>query len=94
MEKQVYLEIESRDPSNALSIELDDNTDDVYELTDFRALSEIVLPKHPSAKYVLIEQLWEPELNCKVFNLMFYDDDEESIGGMELSPVKVYWDDE
>lgn len=94
MEKQAYLEIENRNPKNVLSIELDDtNSDDVYELAKFRILSEIVLPKLPTAKYVLIEPLWEPETNCRVFNLMFYDDDEESIGGLELSSDKIYWDD-
>jgi hypothetical protein len=63
-------------------------------LTEFNILSQIVLAKLPTAKYVHVEALWEPEANSRVFNLMFYDDDEESIGGLELTQFQVFWDDE
>jgi hypothetical protein len=70
---------------------------DTYNLTDFNLLSNLVLEKLPSAKYVHVEALWEPELDRTIFSLMFYDDDnedEESIGGLELTPFKIIWDDD
>lgn len=70
---------------------------DTYNLTEFNQLSTLVLQKLPSAKYVHVEALWEPELNSTIFSLMFYDDeneDEESIGGLELTPFKIIWDDD
>jgi hypothetical protein len=47
-----------------------------------------------TASYVHIESLWESEKNARVFNLMFFDDDEEIVGGAELTNGQIYWDDE
>ena len=66
---------------------------DCYELNTFSRLSALIANK-VAAKYVHIESLWEPEENAKVFNLMFFDDDEELVGGCELTPNKLYWDDD
>ena len=83
MEHQAYLEVENRKQA-----------DEAYELKLFNTLYNIVKIKLPTAKYMHIETLWDPESNSTVFNLMFFDDDEESIGGMELAPYKIIWDDE
>ena len=90
MERQAYQEVENRSPNMTTDID----GDEAYEMTEFNVLSQIVLAKLPSAKYVHVEALWEPESNSRVFNLMFYDDDEESIGGLELTPFQIFWDDE
>jgi len=93
MEQNAYKEVENR---NKPTTKIEDSTEsyDCYELSDFSALSTLVTNKLPEAKYVFVESLWEPEQQQQVYNLMFFDDEEEHIGGCELTMQKLYWDDE
>jgi len=65
-----------------------------HELRKFPQLAATVQTKVPTAVYVSIEALWEPETNSRVFNLMFYDDNEEDVGGLELTQNEMVWDDQ
>jgi len=93
---QAYNELKAR-PQPTTTIESvqsnnSDETYDGYELTKFPALQALVIPKIPSAIYVYVEVLTQE--NIMVFNLMFFDSDEEDVGGCELTPTQVYWDDD
>lgn len=93
MEQIAYNELKSRQKPTA-TIEESDDTYDCYELVKFNILYSIIIAKLPSAKYVHVEALWEPETNSQVFNLMFFDADEVHLGGCELTSQKLFWDDE
>lgn len=94
--QQAYNELKSR-PQPTTTIETTtsnsgDETYDSYTLTKFPALQALVSSKIPSAIYVYVEVLSQE--NQQVFNLMFFDSDEEDVGGCELTPTQLYWDDD
>jgi hypothetical protein len=68
--------------------------DECYELTTFPQLQKIVQAKYAKAIYVSVEVLIDPDSDDTVFNLMFFDDSEESIGGCELTQNELFWDEE
>jgi hypothetical protein len=93
MEQIAYKELENRKKPTT-TIEDESASYDCYELLNFNTLNMLVTTKLPEAKYVFVESLWEPEQQQQVYNLMFFDDDEEHIGGCELTNQKLFWDDD
>ena len=93
MESQAYTELVKRPAKPNTLIEEDDATYSCYELTKFPALHNLVKQKIQTAAYVHVELLVEEETKEEVFNLMFFDDEEEILGGCELTQKQVFWDD-
>jgi hypothetical protein len=92
MELVAYNELTMRTKPTT-TIEESSEMYECYALSQFNILNTIITQKVPNAVYVHVESLWEPEHNTKVFNLMFFDDNEEIVGGCELTESKVFWDD-
>jgi hypothetical protein len=93
MEQIAYKELENRKKPTT-TIEESSETYDCYELANFNILNTLITTKVSEAKYVHVESLWEPEQNAQVYNLMFFDKDEEHVGGCELTNQKLFWDDD
>ena len=93
MEQNAYKELENRKKPTT-TIDDSSETYDCYELANFNILNSLIINKVPEAKYVHVESLWEPEQNAQVYSLMFFDKDEEHIGGCELTQSKLFWDDD
>lgn len=90
--EQAYNELKARPQPTTTIDNSEQESYDCYELTKFPALQALVSSKIPSAVYVYVEVLIQE--NQEVFNLMFFDSDEEDVGGCELTPMQVYWDDD
>jgi hypothetical protein len=93
MESAAYKELENRKKPTT-TIEDESESYECYELINFSLLNLLVTKKHVNAKYVFVDSLWEPEQMQQVYNLMFFDKDEEHIGGCEVTKQKIYWDDD
>jgi hypothetical protein len=93
MEGVAYNELENRKKPTT-TIDDNDETYDCYELHTFNMLNTLITVKLPSAIYVHVESLWEPELSTTVYNLMFFDDAEQHLGGCELTNQRIFWDEE
>lgn len=90
--EQAYNELKARPQPTETIDNSERESYDCYELTKFPALQALVSTKIPSALYVYVEVLTEE--NVMVFNLMFFDNDEEDVGGCELTPTQIFWDDD
>ena len=92
-EELAYNELVKRSTKKTETIEESDEEYECYKLTDFPTVAKIVMAKYPTANFVHVELLKNSDENTEVFNLMFFDDEEEIIAGCELTPAKVHWDD-
>jgi hypothetical protein len=70
--------------------ELEDDT--VVDLNDYEEIKKIVCVRYVSASMMHVEQL-KQEDGSIVFNLIFYDLEEEEVGGAEVTKETIYWDD-
>lgn len=84
----------SKRSTNTDTIVVDDEEHDCYSLSLFPDLHNIVSPRFSSASYVSVEDQKDPDTNEPVFSLLFFDDDEELLGGLCLTRRQIYWDDE
>jgi len=75
------------------SVELEDGQE-CYDLAKFPLLSALVIKKVINAKYISVEEQKDPDSNEVVYSLIFYDAEEEQVGGCDLTNTKIYWDDD
>jgi hypothetical protein len=94
MTPQIYNELLQRNTTHSMTIVESSEEYEYYNLSDFPLVSEMVLQKYSKAKYISIEPRTGPENNDVVFNLMFFGDDEEVVGGCEITKTVMYWDDD
>ena len=92
--EQIYTELLQRKPKTSTTIVESTEEYECFELSNFPLLSKMVLQKYSTAKYVSVEPLFDPEMHEKVYNMMFFANDEEIVGGCELTKTEVYWDDD
>jgi hypothetical protein len=71
----------------------DEGSYDCFPINIVPALQALTTQRHPQTQYVSVERL-EPEGEPSVFNLTFFNEDSQVLGGAELTQTKIYWDDE
>lgn len=64
-----------------------------FDIKQSPALLQLVITRLPAVFYVSVETL-DQENEAQVFNLTFFDEENQAIGGAELTSSQIYWDDE
>jgi hypothetical protein len=90
----VYKALEAADPKTTRTVTDDDSNQEYecFELKQVPELAALVSSKCPAATHANVETL-HPESNKKVFNILFFADD-DVVAGCEITSTKVVWDDD
>lgn len=95
MSQEAYAELEQRVAKSTITIkDSEDEQYECYKIEEFPNLAKMVTEKFETVKFVNVELLINSEDNIDVFNLMFFNENNEHVAGCELVPTKVYWDDD
>lgn len=94
MNAQIFNELLNRKPEQVNTITDEDIEYECYELSVFPLLSALTLQKAPTARFVSIELLSNPDTQERVFSILLFDDEEEIVGGAELTKSDVLWDED
>ena len=94
MEAQAYKALNEKWPEATRTITDDEsNADyDCFEIIKIPELVALIASKCPNATHANLESL-HPTSESKVFNILFFADD-EVVAGCELTQSKVVWDDD
>jgi hypothetical protein len=76
-----------------IDTEEEDGEYDCYDIKQSPALLQLVITRLPTVFYVSILAL-DTENAEQVFNLTFFDEENNPIGGAELTSSQIYWDDD
>jgi len=91
----VYKALEAADPKITRTI-ADDDSNQMYECFELKVVPELaalVSSKCPAATHANVETLHPEPESKKVFNILFFADD-DVVAGCEITSTKVVWDDD